>query len=315
MKENRILIIGGAGFIGSWLTHHLYELGQSIIVVDSNVRSYEVDGVYNEKVRDFRASELLHLHEIPYYAQNFARAGTYLMENEKPNIIVNLAATPLEKPFESDESQIQLSGDIMISYDAVSLAKKYKIDKYVYMSSLFAYGDFEGTATEDQLLNPKTPYGISKMVGELLAKSQLTNWNVVRTTSVYGFGDINNRATQIFINKAINDEPFWVNKEAVLDYIYIKDFVEGLAKVILEAPVGEAFHISGGKPASLLEYVQVVQKYYPNMRYEVKSVFDRPKRGSLSNEKAKRMLNWQPRYTLESGVAEYMEHVKKYGYA
>lgn len=315
MKDQKILIIGGAGFIGSWLTDYLHKLGHFVIVVDSNIMSSEVDGIYNERVRDFRASELLHLHELPYYAFPITRVGTYIMENEKPNIIVNLAATPLEKQFESQESQMQLSNDIMIAYDSVLLAKKYKVDKYVYMSSLFAYGDFEGNVTEDHLLNPKTPYGISKTVGELLAKSQLTNWNIVRTTSVYGFGDVNNRATQIFINKAMNEEPFWVNTEAILDYIYIKDFVAGLAKVILEAPVCEDFHISGGKPASLLEYVKEVEKYFPNIKYEVKSVFDRPKRGSLDNAKAKRVLNWQPQYTLSTGVAEYIEYVKKYGFA
>jgi dTDP-glucose 4,6-dehydratase len=315
MKENTILLIGGGGFIGSWLTNYLYEHGQRVIVVDYNVYSEEVSSEYNEKVRIARQEEFMRPHEIPYYAFPIARVGTYIMENEKPNIIVNLAATPLEKPFDSQTSQMQLSGDLMIVHDSVCLAKKFNIDKYVYMSSLFAYGDFEGNVTEDQPLNPRTAYGISKATGETIIKSQLDKWNIVRTTSVYGFGDLNNRATQIFINKAINEEPFWINKEAILDYIYVKDFAEGLAKVILDAPVNEAFHISGGKPDSLLAYVQEVQKYYPNIKYEVKSVFDRPKRGSLDNSKAKRLLNWQPQYTLETGVKEYIEYVKKYGYA
>lgn len=310
-KALNILLIGGAGFIGSWLSKSLHQRGHNVVVVDNYASYYKYK---NEgAMREFRQKELLRPHTTEIITGDFRGQMDYVFNKYAFNVIVNLAAVPLEEDFDSRISRTQLSDDIELVYQVVFAARKYRVRRVVHMSSLFAYGDFLYSSNENQPLVPKTPYGISKATGEFIVKNYAPlEWNIIRTTSVYGFGDINNRVTQILINRALNKEKFWINNGALLDFIYIEDLAEGIAEVITQDYPNEDFHISGGKAVKIIDFVRELKLYFPEMTYTVENHDDRPMRGTLENTKARMLLGWEPKYDLEQGVARYMEFVRKY---
>lgn len=291
----KYLLIGGGGFIGAWLTDALVKMGEECVVYDPVGKKSN-----NPRIRSIH--------------RRFDHSLEFLDPRIRFDVVINLAATPIEKKFEDETSLKQLTNDVEICYHAINFSKNQNA-KFIYMSSVFAYGDHEYCITENHPLNPKTPYGISKATCEHMVRSQLHNWNIIRTTSVYGWGDTNQRATNIFINKALKKESFLVNDGVWLDFIYIKDIVKGIIKVAREANPGEVFHISGGRALTLKNFAEELKPYFKNLSYKVKKITDRPKRGTLSNDKARMLLGWSPQYNLKSGVKDYMRYVIKHGSA
>lgn len=310
----RILLIGGNGFIGSWLAYYLTKhLNHEVLIVDNRhyLTDYAIE--FRRKVSSFKIRELTNKSTV--LTQNFLTSGDRVFKEFSPEAVVHLAALPLEKPLENITSQKQLTDDMELTYKAVLLAKQYDVKKFLFMSSLFAYGDHEYGSTEDRQLNPKTPYGIAKAAGEFLIKSYLDHWKIVRTTSIYGFGDVNNRVTQVVINRALKGQPFWINNEALLDFVYIKDLVRGIGDFLVSDIDKEAIHISGGKALTIKNFVDEVSKYVSDLKYETRKLDDRPKRGTLDNTKARVLLNWSPEFDLEEGVKDYFYYINKYGFA
>jgi len=307
----KCLLIGGAGFIGSWLTKYLTDIGNKVIIIDPLIQ-YEDDTPNSQKVREFRNKKLLKKAVI--YKRRFEEIGEKIIKKEKPQIVIHLAAYPIEYSFDSPFSLKQLTEDITLTYQIVSLSKEYRIKKFIFLSSISAYGNFDYTITETAALHPTTVYGVSKASGEFLVKSHLDNWIILRTTNVYGFGDLHNRSTNAIINKAIKGEKFWINDSAWLDFIYIKDLVEGILKVVSIAPTKEVFHISGGKAQKLSSFIEYLRPYF-KLKYETKHLNDRPSRGTMENSKARMVLGWSPKMNLEKGIKDYLKYVKKYNFA
>ncbi len=305
----KCLLIGGSGFIGSWLAKNLINNGWEVVIIDPFVYYPEQSPDLIKIVTKFRHTELLKGARI--YHKRFEDVGLKLLKKEQPDAVVLLASRPLEKPFESEISQSQLFDDVKLTYLVVSALKQYPTKRFVFMSSISAYGDCDDLVKETTPLNPKTAYGISKATGEFLVKSQLENWNVIRTTSVYGFGDLNNRATQVIVNKALHNQKFWINDQYKHDFIYVKDLVDGITQVIASAPQKEIFHISGGQAYPLSKFVDKLKSFF-ELDFEIRNVDDRPRRGVLDNTKAKQLINWSPKMNLNQGIKDYMELVRRY---
>lgn len=305
----KFLIIGGGGFVGSWLTKEIKSRGHEVVIVDPFIYYSKWNKDRLQKIKKFK-SEIL-LKGVKIYRSRFEDKGEKILLKEKPDIVIHLAGIPLEKIDDFDLCLKQLTGDVGLNYHVIKAVKSHPVKKFVFMSSIAAYGDCDDIITEDFPIIPKTPYGVMKASGEFLTRGELDNWNIVRSTNIYGFGDLNGRASNIIIDKAIRGEKFWINKGIIMDFTYVKDLAAGIADVALKAPVRETFHISGGKAVGLHEFVGLLGEHF-DLDYEVKELSDRPKRGTMNNKKAKKMIGWSPKTNLKTGMADYMIYVKKY---
>jgi UDP-glucose 4-epimerase len=314
--SGKVLIIGGGGFIGSWLSRELIKTGYTVTIIDPFVCYSGLDPKLVRRIIAFRKSELLK--GVKMIHGQYEKTGRDVIKKIKPDIVVHLAATPLEKSGDPIINDRLMLHDIPLTYKIASDVAKSNVKKFIYMSSIFAYGNYNSwSVSEDISLNPSTLYGISKASSEFIIKNLLAEkeWIIVRTTSVYGFGDTNLRATQIFMNNAFKNTQFWVNKDSWPDFIYIKDLVEGLAKIIKSNVGHEIIHISGGHAVSLAKFVKEMTKYFRGLDYVIKeNINDRPRRGTMDNTKARVILNWEPKFTLSMGVKDYLNYAKKFGH-
>ena len=308
----KFLIIGGGGFVGSWLTRELVSRGHSVVIIDPFIYYSDSDKDRLRKINSFKKKYLLKGAKI--YHKKFEDGGEKILKKEKPDILIHLAGIPLERTDDIEISLKQLTDDVALTYRVIEVVKKFPVKKFIFMSSISAYGDCGDIINEEYRLLPKTPYGISKASSEFLIKAQLKNWNIIRTTNIYGFGDLNERACNIIVGKILKGEKFWINKNIIMDFINVKDLVSGIAKVSLKAPVKETFHISGNHAIILIEFVNILKKHF-TFEYEIKDIQDRPRRGTLNNEKARKVLGWFPKMSIDKGVIDYVKYIKKYGIA
>ncbi|MBI2430644.1 MAG: NAD(P)-dependent oxidoreductase [Candidatus Levybacteria bacterium] len=308
----KYLIIGGGGFVGSWLTHELLSRQHSVVIIDPFIYYSDLDKPRLRKINTFKKKYLLKGANI--YHKKFEDGGEKILKKEKPDILIHLAGIPLERTDDNKISLKQLTDDIALTYRIIETVKKIQLKKFIFMSSISAYGDCGDTIDEDYRLLPKTPYGISKASGEFLIKAQLDNWNIIRTTNIYGFADLNERACNIIVDKILKGKNFWINKNIMMDFIYVKDLVAGIAEVSLKAPLKEAFHISGNNAINLIEFVNILKKHF-TFEYEIKDIHDRPRRGTMDNKKARKIIGWSPKMNIDKGLADYTKYVKEYGIA
>ena len=177
------------------------------------------------------------------------------------------------------------------------------------------YGDWEKSeADEEHPLNPKDIYGTMKLAGEIvtrgLSECYQIRSTIIRPSAVYGPYDMNRRVSQIFLQKAINNEVIDVHGvDEKLDFSYVKDVAEGIALAATqEGGIDEVFNITGGQAYTLLDFVGILKRHFPNLSYNVMERDEkRPRRGKLSIAKAGSLLGYRPKYDLERGIKEYLD--------
>ena len=157
-----------------------------------------------------------------------------------------------------------------------------------------------------------------KLAGEIVTRG-LSNYHkipytIIRPSAVYGPRDMNQRVSQIFINKAIDDLNINVQgKKERLDFTYIDDLVDGtILASTSKKGINETFNITNGRGRTLFEFVKILKKYFPKIKYTIKKRDEfRPKRGTLSIKKANRLVGYSPKVSLEDGIYRYLKFLKK----
>ena len=321
------LITGGLGLIGSHIAHKLIEdsiVDQVVLLdhygcyVDTTSKGF-VD--YRKlRTRGIEERIVIERGEAKYFSVIFDVINRY-----RPQYIYHLAALPLAK-LQNLNTQEAYEGSVISTsnlLEAIGILKKdgnYNPERFVYTSSSMIYGDFKyAPVDEDHPTNPKEIYGTMKLAGENVTRG-LSNFYgiksaIVRPSAVYGPTDMNRRVSQIFLEKAMMGEKITVHGvDEALDFTYVKDIAKGFVLAsVAEKAIGETFNITCGSARTLLEYVQILQPYFPDLDYEVtKRDAFRPRRGTLSIDKARRLIGFEPDYDLEQGIAEYVAFVKEH---
>ncbi len=322
------LITAGLGFIGSHIARRLLadNLVDTCILLD-NFSTY-VSPVKNSIV-DYRRHRLFGIEDrvrVERCQTQYMSSIFHLLHKYRPTYIFHLAALPLATidNLTSDET---MEGTVISTanlLEACNLLKEqigYRPERFVYASSSMVYGDFRYTpADEGHPLQPRNIYGTMKLAGESvtlgLAKTFKIDAACIRPSAVYGPTDMNRRVSQIFLENAMHGRKMIVDgADEALDFTFVEDTAMGfvLAATKPEA-VGEVFNITAGQAFTLIEYIEILKDHFPNVSYEVRERdHSRPKRGTLSVEKAERLLGYHPAYTLRQGIDKYVAFVKKYG--
>ena len=246
-----------------------------------------------------------------------------ILDKYKPKIIFHASAVPIAKldnisANECRKGSVDTTTNILECINFFQNKNKFKLSRFLYFSSSMVYGDFKkNKAYEKDQLNPKEIYGTMKLAGEIVTKG-LCNfykipYTIIRPSAVYGPTDMNQRVTQIFLEKALKGEKLKIQgKDEKLDFTFVEDLAEGC---VLAAKSKKAenstFNITFGKAQTLYKYVKILSKYFKNLKFSFEERDQlRPKRGTLSIKKAKLLLKYKPKYDLEKGMKKYIEFTK-----
>ena len=330
MINKKIAIIGGAGFIGHNLGMFLKKKGADVFLIDSlsvNNLNSVIDNKDNLPSPELAQSfieerlKLIKKEKIKIFIQDARdyHALSQLLDSIKPNIIIHLAAVS-----HSNRSNKDPYSTFDHSFRTLENALDYsknKVEQFIYFSSSMVYGNFnEKNVTEDNsVCNPIGIYGALKFSGEklVIAYNQVFDlpYTIIRPSALYGERCISRRVGQIFIENAIQKKPIVIDGDGSdkLDFTYINDLMEGVYRAIVsQNSKNEIFNITHGHGRSIKELINVLMKNFPNIEVQNKER-DKlmPERGTLSIEKAKKLIGYEPVWNLEKGYQAYIDWYKK----
>ena len=319
------LITGGLGFVGTFISKQLLEEKHvdKIICLDNF-------GRYSSSVRqdfkDYRNIRFNLLGDKMILERGDTKYHTTIhkiLDKYKPIYVIHLAALPLAtidnlSVEEALEGSVISTSNLIEHIGYLKNTSNYSPLKFIYTSSSMVYGDFKtDTVLEEQIPKPKEIYGIMKYSGESvtegLCKFYGIDYSIIRPSAVYGPTDMNRRVIQIFIEKAMSGKKIKVRgKDEYLDFTYVKDTANGFVLAATNKTVNnEIFNITYGKAHSLENVVDILKTEFKGLEYEiVERDQTKPKRGTLSIDKAKNMLGYKPNYNLQDGIIEYIKFIK-----
>lgn len=298
----KCIVTGGAGFIGSHIVDKLIELNHEVLVVD-NLRSGKRENL-NLKA-GFSEISITDKEGLQKTFEDF-----------KPEVIFHLAAqneVPYSMDHPDEDEEINIQGTINL----LDLSKKHRVKKFIYSNT---GGAFYGDVPEEILpikentltLKPTSFYGVSKQAAELYVKlfGHIYNlpWVSLRYSNVYGPRQDGNKeagVVAIFTQKLLNNKQPTINGDGshTRDYVYVSDVVDANIKA-LSFTGSDYFNISTSTRVSNKEVFQALEE---ELKTGLKPNFgpERPgdaKHNSLSNEKAKQTLGWDPKINFKAGV-------------
>ena len=318
----KFFIIGGCGFVGSHISRRLLSEGDEVVCFDAFLNFIDPLKSNYERILKARLSDIKD--KVKIIRGDIRHKGDLLraLREEKPEVVIHLAALPIatkSNEFPEDAISINLDGLVNV---LESLRELGSVKRFVYTSSSFVYGDFvKEVADEEHPLNPIDIYGGTKLAGEVLTRAYSKkfgiDYTIIRPSAVYGPGDANRRVSQVFVENALKGEPLKLFDGGLekIDFTHVTDAATGFVLAAKSAKAkNETFNITAGNARTIKEFAELVAKHVPNTKF-VESGTDirRPKRGSLSIEKAKRLLGFSPKTNIEEGIEKYVEFVKKTG--
>ncbi len=314
--SEKILLIGGAGFIGSCIARKLVAQKDRVVIFDSFIQYLDpLSSDYESSLKSRFDGFADKVEIIRGDVRNYSDLTRVLTET-RPDRIVHLAHMPISTMSnvyveEAIESCVNSTAKIIDVIRNLDLS----IKRFLYTSSSMIYGDFQfSNADENHPKNPKGVYGGAKLAGEIITKTMCKqygiDYTIIRPSAVYGPTDTNNRVTQIFVDNAMKGIKLVVKggKETKLDFTFVEDVADGFILALFsENAVNEIFNITYGQARSIFEYANQVKQFCPDTEIELKPHDKQmPKRGTLSIDKAKKLLGYSPKVSIEKGIEIYL---------
>uniref|UniRef100_A0A6M3MDD0 Putative NADH dehydrogenase n=1 Tax=viral metagenome TaxID=1070528 RepID=A0A6M3MDD0_9ZZZZ len=282
-KKIKVLLTGDAGFIGGYTALKLEELG------------YDVGGM------DIKRGKREDIRDMGNVLKAF---GIF-----EPDVVVHLAA--LAGVRDSVEEYVDYyDTNITGLHHMLEASRIHKVKKFLFASSSSVYGGLECPLKEDmQPLNPLSPYGVSKLAGELLCRIYSRHFPIVafRPFTVYGK---NGRVDQVvgkITDAGINGKVFYRYGDGTSNrgYTNVNDLVDGIARLIDYEPKDnfDVFNLGGTEIILLSELIDTVKGIFPSLKVEQRDLFPvDPVHSYADVSKAKEKLGWEPKRNFKEEI-------------
>ncbi len=320
----KILITGGAGFIGSFIAKNLVEQGDEVAVFDNFLNFINPVKSHYPVYLQYRLKHILNGIEIIRGDVRNKALVLSALKRFKPQRVIHLAAVPLaniSNKFSEEIFDINMNGTMSV---LEAIRECGFVDRFLFTSSSTVYGDFEYIpADEKHPTNPINLYGGTKLSGEILTKvfcrMLKIDYTIIRPSTVYGPTDANRRVSQILVENALMGKPLTLHGGGLskLDFSFIEDTAQGFCLAIKsDKAANQTFNITCGNARSLKELTEILENIIPGLKVTTEELPEgekRPERGTLDISKAKKLLGYKPKYQLEDGLKIYIDFIKKEG--
>jgi len=311
----KILITGGAGFIGANFIHYMLEKypDYNIINLDlltycgnlENLKDTENNPNYQFIKGDIADSQLV---------------DKIILEN-KVDYIVNFAAeSHVDRSIE--DPKIFLESNIIGTHNLLEIAKKYhqkgQIKKYLQISTDEVYGTLGKTGyfTEKTPLAPNSPYSASKAGADFIVRAYNETFNlpinITRCSNNYGPYQFPEKLIPLMINNVLNNKklPVYGDGKNIRDWLHVYDHCSAIDLVLHNGKIGEVYNIGGNNEKENIEIVKLILKFLEKSEDLIEYVEDRlghDRRYAIDSTKIQEELGWKPKYTFEVGIKETIE--------
>lgn len=307
----KILVTGGLGLIGSNIVQRLEQQGHEVFITDTQtnyglIPQDEIDYLIKERRKKIKTDRI---HKIDIADRD---GVDWLMRVYQPDVILHLASFPRQKVVNVNP---QLGSQTMSEglLNLLEAAKKYNINRFVYVSSSMVYGDFDNDVKEDAECSPQGQYGIMKLAGEWLVKDYARrtgmSYVIIRPSAVYGPLDVEDRVISKFILTAMRGGVINVNgANETLDFTYVDDAADGIVAATLSEHQNKTYNITKSHSKTLLEAAELAIRIVGKGTIEVRDKdADFPSRGALNIDAARQDLGFDPKVDIDEGFQIYYD--------
>jgi len=315
----KVLVTGGAGFIGSHVAEYLLERGDDVVIVD------EMNDYYDVRIKESNLSLLVNKYgsdRVAVFRGNICDESFMLdvFEQTKPEWICHMAARAGVRPSIQDP-YIYIQSNIVGTTLLMELAHKFGVKNFVFASSSSVYGGSQSTyfSEDENVDNPVSPYAATKKACELLAYTYhhlyKLNVSALRFFTVYGPRGRPDMAPFKFvdrISRGMEIQKFGDGSSS-RDYTFISDIVDGVVRSIDRAYPYQVFNLGKGNGTSLNEFISIVEKH-TGKKAVIRQLPDQA--GDVpytcaSVEKAKCLLGYEARVSFDEGIKKTAEWYRK----
>ena len=299
--NKKILVTGGAGFIGSEFVRQCVKKGYKIIVVDKLTYAGDL-----KRLKEARG-------KYKFYKADICNKKKIeeIFEKEKPRIVTNFAAqTHVDRSIVDATPFIETN--IMGTQVLLDASKKYKVERFIHISTDEVYGEIKkGKFSEESPLRPNSPYAASKASAGLLIKSYIRTYNfpaiIVRPCNNYGPWQYPEKLIPLTVLKALRNEkiPVYGDGKNIREWLYVYDCCRAIFLVLRKGKIGEIYNIGSEQERRNIGVVRRILRILGKRRNLIEFVKDRPGhdyRYSLDSSKMK-SLGWN----LGTDIDKYLE--------
>jgi dTDP-glucose 4,6-dehydratase len=298
----RLLIAGGAGFIGSEFVRHTIETHpeDSVVVLD------KLTYAGNLRNLDAVASDA----RFRFVHGDICDADTVATLAGEVDAIVNFAAeSHVDRSLEAPGQFIQT--DVYGTFVLLDAARRAEHSRFLQVSTDEVYGDIAtGHSAEGDALRPRSPYSASKAGGEMMAWAYRESYAVpvitTRGSNTYGPYQYPEKIIPLFITNAIDDQPLPIYGDggAVRDYLYVTDHVRGIDTALRHGVPGEDYNIGYGGETNGRDIADLILGAVgkpDSLKQHVRDRLGHDRRYAVDTGKL-RGLGWQPEVALDEGI-------------
>ena len=301
----RLLVTGGAGFIGSNFIRHIIKKYPQYKIINLDKLAY--------------AGNLDNLKEIESNSNYTFVKGDICDRkivdelSKNAEAIVNFAAQSHVDRSIIDASDF-LRTNIDGTHNLLEATKRHNISRFIQISTDEVYGSIEkGSFKETSPLSPSSPYAASKAAADMVVHSYRVTFNlptiVARSTNNFGPYQYPEKIIPLFITNALEDKPLPLYGDGmnVRDWLYVIDNCEAIDLILHKGKEGEIYNIGGGNELKNIDLTKIVLKILGKPESLIQPVKDRPghdRRYSLDCSKIERELGWAPGFDFERALEE-----------
>jgi len=300
----KLLVTGGAGFIGSEFVRQAIARGYEIAVVDKLTYAGDLERISGVET------------EINFYKADIINREflSFVFKAERPDAVVHFAAESHVDRSILDASPF-LETNIMGTQALLEASKEYGIERFLNISTDEVYGELKegGQFDESSPLNPNSPYSVSKASADMLGRAYHRTYGLpvttVRPCNNYGPWQYPEKLIPLTIARALNDKKIPVYGEGlnVREWIFVSDCAGAIFRILEDGEIGEAYNVGSGEEKRNIDVVKSILKLLGKPEELMEFTKDRlghDFRYSLNSEKVLKQFGWKPSISFEDGMKE-----------
>lgn len=307
MKRKKVLVTGGAGFIGGNFVQYMVDKYKSYDIYNLDLLTYAGDLTKHKDIE---------VEENYYFIQcDIADREAIFkhFENEKFDYVVHFAAESHVDRSITDPG-IFIKTNVMGTQVLLDASKEYDVSKFIHISTDEVYGelDFDPTKffTEKTPLQPNSPYSASKTSSDLLVRAYHETYglpmNITRCSNNYGPYHFPEKLIPLSISRVLNDEkvPVYGDGKNVRDWLHVYDHCTAIDLVLHQGVNGEVYNVGGHNERTNLEVVKTIIQALNKSEDLIEFVEDRlghDQRYAIDPTKLEK-LGWEPTYNFDTGI-------------